>query len=63
MSSAPDGQSASRHQDTRVSEIEALADDFVAFIEEFEAILSKGHVPPAFAERLAQLRKTAEGLI
>jgi len=63
VSSAPDGQSASRHQDARAAEIEALAHDFVAFIEAFATALSEGHVPPAFAERLAQLRKSADRLI
>jgi hypothetical protein len=63
VSSAPDGQAASLNPDTRASEIEALADDFVAFIEEFEAALREGHVPPAFAERLAQLSQIAERLI
>ena len=63
MSSAPDGQFASQHQDARASEIEVLADEFLAFVEEFEAALSEGHVPPAFAERLAQLRQSTERLI
>ena len=63
MSSAPDGQGASHHQDACTSEIEVLADDFVAFIEEFEAALGEGRVPTAFAERLAQLRQTADRLI
>jgi hypothetical protein len=63
VSSVPDGQVASHHQDARASEIEVLADNFVAFVEEFEAALSEGHVPPAFAERLAQLLESAERLI
>ena len=63
MSSAPDGQARSHRQDALASEIEALADDFVAFIDEFEAALGEGHVPPAFAERLAQLQQRAETLI
>jgi hypothetical protein len=63
MSSAPGAQSASHHQDARANDIEVLADGFLAFIEEFEATLSEGHVPPAFAERLAQLLQSAERLI
>jgi hypothetical protein len=45
------------------SKIDAVADEFVALIEEFEAALSKGHVPPEFAERLAHLRQDAERLM
>ena len=60
MRSAPDGQAASYYQDARASEIEGLADDFFAFIEEFEAALGEGRVPPAFARRLAQLKLGAE---
>jgi hypothetical protein len=45
------------------SEIEAVADELVALVEEFEASISKGNVPPAFAKRLAHLRQTAERLI
>jgi molecular chaperone GrpE (heat shock protein) len=60
VSSAPFVQAASHHQEARASEIEGLADNFLAFIEEFEAALSEGHVPPAFQERLAQLQKSAE---
>jgi hypothetical protein len=63
MSSAPEGQGVSQDRDARASEIEVLADDFVAFIEEFEAALSEGRVPPAFADRLARLLQTAERLI
>jgi hypothetical protein len=40
--------------------MEAVAEQLVALVEEFEAALSEGHVPPEFAKRLAQLRKTAE---
>jgi len=52
-----------RHEDWRASEIEGLADNLVALVEEFEATISQGRVPPAFAERLAKLRRTAERLI
>ena len=63
MRSAPDGKAASRLQDARASGIEVLADDLVALVEEFEAALGEGKVPPAFAERLAQLLHSAERLI
>ena len=43
--------------------MEAIAEQLVALVEEFEAALSEGHVPPAFAERLTQFRQTAERLI
>jgi hypothetical protein len=43
--------------------IEAVADELIALLEEFERTLSEGHVPPEFAERLAELRQTAERLI
>ena len=45
------------------SEMETVADQLVALVEEFEAALSEGHVPPAFTERLAQVRQTVERLI
>jgi hypothetical protein len=57
---------AGQHEPIRKSEkppgsnIEAVATQLVALIEEFEAALSEGHVPPAFAERLAELRQAAE---
>ena len=63
MRSARDRQAASRHQDARATGVEVLADDFVALVEEFEAALSEGKFPPAFAERLAQLLQSAERLI
>jgi hypothetical protein len=46
-----------------VPEMEAVAEQLVALVEEFEAALSGGHVPPKFADRLAKLRQTAERLI
>ena len=64
MSTSPDEQESTRHYgDASASEIEAVANDLVALVEEFEAGISGGHVPPAFAERLAELRQTAERLI
>ena len=45
------------------SDIDAIAEQLVALVEHFEAALSEGYVPPAFAERQAQLRQTAERLI
>lgn len=60
MISAPAVQAASHHQEALASEIEVLADNFLAFIEAFEAALSEGHVPPEFQERLAQLQEAAE---
>jgi hypothetical protein len=43
--------------------MDAVAEQLVALVEEFEAALSEGHVAPAFAERLAQLRQTAKTLV
>ncbi len=43
--------------------METVANQLVALVEEFEAALSQGHVPPAFTERLAQVRQTVERLI
>ena len=45
--------------DVPASDIEAVAEELVALVTEFEAALGEGHVPPEFAERLAQLRQTA----
>jgi hypothetical protein len=55
--------SARHDRDARASEIEAVADHLVALVEEFEIALSEGRVPSAFAERLTELRHTAERLI
>ena len=64
MSMSPDQQEPRRvSTESAASEMEAIAEQLVALVEEFEAALSEGHVPPAFAERLAQLRQTAERLI
>lgn len=64
MSTSPDEQgSTRRHGDAWASEIEAVSQELVALVEEFEAGMNEGHVPPAFAERLAELRQTAERLL
>ena len=64
MSSSPDQQEpAPRPEDARESEIVALAHDFIALVEEFETTITEGHVPPAFEERLAQLKRTAGRLL
>ena len=64
MSSTPHQQEPPRDSpEPTAYEMEAVAEQLLALVEEFEAALSEGHVPPAFAERLAQLRQTAERLI
>jgi hypothetical protein len=50
-------------QNASASEIEALAEDFIALVEEFEATMSEGRVPPEFEERLAHVHQIAERLI
>jgi hypothetical protein len=64
MSTSPDERDSVRHYgDAWATEIEAVSKELVALVEEFEAGISAGQVPPAFAERLAELRETAERLI
>ena len=63
MSTFPDQQEPTPDPDAPASEFEAVAEQLVALFEEFEAVLSDGHIPPAFTERLAQLRQTAKRLI
>ena len=64
MSTSPDELDlARRYRYTSPSELQAVADELLALVEEFEAAYSEGRVPPAFAERLAELRQTAERLI
>lgn len=64
MSTSPDEQESTQHYwDASTSDIEAVADDLVALMEEFEAEISEGHLPDVFAKRLARLRQTAERLI
>jgi hypothetical protein len=64
MSMSPGEQEPTRDdREGPASEMEAVAEQLVALVEEFEAALSEGQIPPAFAERVAQLRQTAERLI
>lgn len=64
MTGSADKQKSVRdHHEPAASEIEAVASELVALVEEFEAALNEGHVPPAFTERLAQIREAAEKLI
>jgi hypothetical protein len=64
MSTSPDEQDPTRHcPDPPEAETEAVAAQLVALVEEFEAALIEGNVPPAFTERLGQLRQHAERLI
>jgi hypothetical protein len=64
MSTSPDQREPTLdHWDAPAFEIEAVAEQLVALVDEFQAALSDGHVPPAFAERLAHLRQTSERLI
>jgi len=63
MSTTPDQEPTRDFREIQASEMDAVAEQLVALVEEFEAALSDGHVPPAFTERLAQLRDTAERLI
>lgn len=58
MSTIPERESPEPH----ASQMQAIEEELVALVEEFEAALSDGRVPPAFAERLAELRQTAERL-
>jgi len=63
MSTMPDQPKPTRDSaEAAAFEIGGFADQLVALVDEFEAALSEGHVPPAFAKRLAQLRETAERL-
>ena len=62
MKCAPGREASSGHNASAI-ELEMLADDFLAFIDAFEAALNEGAVPVGFAERLAQLQQRAERLI
>jgi hypothetical protein len=62
MSTSPHEEPTPDFQETHASEMDAVAEQLVALVEEFEAALSAGHVPAAFTERLARLRQTAERL-
>ena len=60
MSTSPDEQESTRHfGDALQSDMVAVAKELVVLVEEFEAEIRAGHVPPAFAERLVELRQTA----
>ena len=64
MSTSPKEQDSTRHNgDASAYDIEAVANELLGLFDEFEAEISRGHVPRAFAERLAEIRQTAEGLI
>jgi hypothetical protein len=45
------------------TDIEAVAEDLLDLVDEFESAIRVGEAPPLFAERLARLRQTAERLI
>ena len=64
MTSSP-GEPARRpgSQDTDPPDIDALAEDLIALVEEFETAISQGSLSPRFAERLAELRRATERLV
>ena len=64
MSTSPDQQEPRRvdYLDASASRTNSVAEQLIALVEAFEADLGEGNVPPAFAERLAQLRQSAERL-
>jgi hypothetical protein len=45
------------------SDIEGMANNVIALVDEFENLLREGRVPADFANRLARLRDTAEGML
>ena len=64
MSTSPDEQESTCHfGDALQADLVAVAKELVALVEEFEAEIRAGHVPPAFAEGLVELRQTAGRLI
>jgi hypothetical protein len=64
MSASPDEERPQpEYPDSSVAGVEAVAEQLIALVEEFEAQLTEGHVPPAFEERLSRLRDRAERLI
>ena len=64
MSAFPDEQEPRPDRpDGPTSEVEAVAEQLIGLVEEFEAAFSEGRVPPEFTESLTQLRQTAERLI
>ena len=62
MSTTPSQEPTRGSPEAAAFEMEAVAKQLVALVDEFEVALGQGHVPPAFAERLAQLRQSAERL-
>jgi len=64
MSTSPKEQDSTLHDgDASAYGIERVANELLGLFDEFEAEISRGHVPRAFAERLTEIRQTAEGLI
>jgi hypothetical protein len=64
MSTSPEQQESMRpFGDALQSDMVGMAKELVALVEEFEGEIRAGHVPPAFAERLVELRQTAGRLI
>jgi hypothetical protein len=64
MSPRPDSAEPLRcHPSASVSEIEAVAEDLIVLVEEFEFAMREGVVPREFAERLSELRQSAERII
>ena len=61
MSTRPDNAEPLRcHPAASVSEIEAVAEDLIVLVEDFEFAIREGVVPREFAERLSELRQSAE---
>jgi hypothetical protein len=60
---ADERQSALPFGCTASWDIEAVADELVALVEELEAAMSEGRLPSDLAERLGRLRMIAERLI
>ena len=64
MSTRPDNAEPLRcYPAASVSEIEAIAEDLIVLVEEFEFAMREGVVPREFAERLSELRQSAERII
>lgn len=64
MSASPDEQEPNPGRpDGSASELEAVAEQLIGLVEEFEVAFSEGHIPPEFTKRLTELRETVERLI